>query len=83
MFPSREAQRFYDFGTPDDQEWFVEEILTHQWSGPRTIQFRVKWTAGDITWEPPKHLEECVALDDYFEAMGVTRWQDLLRTGKK
>ncbi|KAJ7017110.1 hypothetical protein C8F04DRAFT_1200951 [Mycena alexandri] len=47
--------------------------------GRKSLKLRVKWTAGDITWEPPKHLEECAALDDYFEAMGVQRWQDLPR----
>jgi hypothetical protein len=81
IFPGREASRFYDFGTPDDQEWHVEEIVTHRWIGPRTLQYRVKWTAGDLTWEPPKHLEECTALDEYLEVMGATKWQDLPRSG--
>jgi hypothetical protein len=76
IFPSREANRFYDFGMPDDQEWYVEEIKTHRWSG-KSVKFHVKWTAGDHTWEPPRNLEDCVALDQYFEAMGVSRWQDL------
>ena len=30
LFPHHEAHMFYDFGTPDDQEWLVEEILSHQ-----------------------------------------------------
>jgi hypothetical protein len=28
IFPSREANRFYDFGMPDNQEWLVDEIVT-------------------------------------------------------
>jgi hypothetical protein len=79
IFPSREANRFYDFGMPDDQQWHVEEILTHQWTGTRTVKLRIKWTAGDITWEPVKHLDDCQALDDYFETLGVRQWQDLPR----
>jgi hypothetical protein len=80
IFPSREVGRFYDFGMPDDQEWFVDSILDHSWVGPRSVRFRVQWTAGDITWEPPKNLEQLQHLDDYFVLQGVTQWQDLSRS---
>jgi hypothetical protein len=30
LFPHWEAYIFYDFRTPDDQEWLVEEILAHK-----------------------------------------------------
>jgi hypothetical protein len=79
IFPSREAGRFYDFRMPDDQEWMVESILGHEWVGARTLKFRGQWTAGDVTWEPPKHLEEVQHLDEYLELHGVARWQDLPR----
>jgi hypothetical protein len=79
IFSSREVGRFYDFGMPDDQEWHVESILSHEWVGARTLRFRVQWTAGDITWEPPKHLAEVQHLDEYLELHGVKRWQDLPR----
>ncbi|KAF8133131.1 hypothetical protein K438DRAFT_1998235 [Mycena galopus ATCC 62051] len=69
IFPSREVQRFYDFGMPDDQEWLVEEIVRHEWVG-KHMRFWVKWTAGDFTWESPAALDELTALDDYFEAHG-------------
>ncbi|KAF8187926.1 hypothetical protein K438DRAFT_1471935, partial [Mycena galopus ATCC 62051] len=78
IFPSREVQRFYNFGMPDDQEWLVEEIVRHEWVGKR-VRFWVKWTAGDFTWESPAALDELTALNDYFEAHGVTRWQELPR----
>ncbi|KAF7338356.1 Retrovirus-related Pol polyprotein from transposon 412 [Mycena venus] len=79
IFPSREAQRYYDFGQPANQEWFIDTIITHIWTGKNTLKFRVKWTAGDFTWETPAVLDECQALDDYFEAQGVQRWQELSR----
>ncbi|KAJ7747402.1 hypothetical protein DFH07DRAFT_691243, partial [Mycena maculata] len=79
IFPSQEVGRFYDFGMPDDQEWLVESILGHEWVGPRSLHFRVQWTAGDVTWEPPKNMADVQHLDEYFELHGVTRWQDLSR----
>jgi hypothetical protein len=79
IFPGREVGRFYDFGMPDEQEWMVESIIGHKWIGPRTLRFRVKWTAGDITWEPPKHMEETAQLDEYYELHAVERWQELSR----
>ena len=39
-FPHHEAHMFYDFGTPDDQEWLVEEILSHQWDKNR-LSFQI------------------------------------------
>ncbi|KAF8143278.1 hypothetical protein K438DRAFT_2109820 [Mycena galopus ATCC 62051] len=61
---------------PDDQEWLVDEIVWHEWAG-KQVKFWVNWTAGDFTWESPAALDELSALDDYFEANGVTRWQEL------
>jgi hypothetical protein len=29
LFPHRDTRLIYDFGTPDDAEWFVEEIIGH------------------------------------------------------
>jgi hypothetical protein len=79
IFPSREVGRFYDFGMPDDQEWMVEAIIGHEWVSPRSLKFRVQWMAGDITWEPPKHVEDVQHLDEYLQLHGVARWQDLPR----
>jgi hypothetical protein len=31
LFPHREAHVFYNFGTPDDREWLVDEIIDHKW----------------------------------------------------
>ncbi|KAJ7250232.1 hypothetical protein C8J57DRAFT_1239221 [Mycena rebaudengoi] len=53
---------------PTDQDWLVDEIVKHKWTGPRTIKFWVKWIAGDHTWEPLSHVKELQVLDDYLDA---------------
>ncbi|KAJ7126513.1 hypothetical protein C8R43DRAFT_958020 [Mycena crocata] len=73
IFPSREANRFYDFGMPDDQEWYIDEIVTHEWTSNRSLRLRVKWTAGDYTWETPRQMGEAQALDDYLMVHGVKK----------
>jgi hypothetical protein len=78
LFPSRESKRFYDFGMPDDDEWLVDEIVGHKFVG-KSIEFNVRWTAGDHTWEPYTHVKDLEALDHYYALMGVTRWQQLGR----
>ncbi|KAJ7215172.1 hypothetical protein C8J57DRAFT_979321, partial [Mycena rebaudengoi] len=77
IFPSQEAQRFYDFGMPAKQDWLVNEIVKHKWTGKRTVRFWVKWTAGDHTWEPLANVNELQALDEYLQSQGATNWQDL------
>ena len=78
IFPSRESKHFYDFGMPDDDEWLVDEIIGHRFVG-KSIEFDVRWTAGDHTWEPFTNVKELEALDHYFALMGVTWWQSLAR----
>jgi hypothetical protein len=41
LFPNRHYPDAYDFGAPDDTEWFVEEIMAHRWKG-HDIEFEVK-----------------------------------------
>jgi hypothetical protein len=78
IFPGRESKRFYDFGMPDDDEWLVDEITGHRFIG-KSIEFNVRWTAGDHTWEPYANVKDLEALDHYFALMGVSRWQSLAR----
>ena len=33
LLPTQDAQAFYNMGNPDDAEWLVNEITTHQWMG--------------------------------------------------
>ena len=78
LFPQRDPNMFYDFGSPDDAEWLVDEIIGHRWEG-RRIQFLVKWNLGDSTWEPYDHCKELEALDTYLDLHGITDWRKLPR----
>ena len=31
LFPYWEVHMFYDYGTPDNQEWLVNKIVAHKW----------------------------------------------------
>jgi hypothetical protein len=80
IFPGREAQVFYDFGQDDNQEWLVDEILTHQWKGNR-LELLIRWNLGDTTWEPYTECKELEALDRYLELQGLgeEEWKKLPR----
>jgi hypothetical protein len=73
MFPDQVQPNPYDFGTLDDQEWFVDEIIGHQWKGHQKLELQVRWSQGDTTWEPEDHCKELEALDHYLELQGVQR----------
>jgi len=78
LFPGREAKYLYDYGTPEDEEWFVDAIIGHTWKG-RKIEFNIQWSLGDTTWEPYEHCKDLAALDDYLRLYGVTDWRALPR----
>ena len=59
LFPHREASLFYNFGTDEEQEWVVNEIIAHQCLSPNDLELQVKGTLGDIMWEP---LASCRSL---------------------
>ena len=61
---------YYDFGNNEDQEWLGEEILGNKWTN-NDLEFQVKWTAGDVIWEPLSSCKELEALDSYLELRGV------------
>ena len=50
LFPHQDARPFYDMGIDEEQEWLVNEIIDHRWTGNK-IESRVKWTLNDTTWE--------------------------------
>ncbi|KAF8219427.1 hypothetical protein L208DRAFT_1340306, partial [Tricholoma matsutake] len=83
LFPNRRCPDAYDFGAPDDTEWYIEEITAHKWCGPEettyhcTVHFEVKWSLGDTTWEPLANCNDLAALDAYLALMGARDWQDL------
>ncbi|SJL16373.1 uncharacterized protein ARMOST_19895 [Armillaria ostoyae] len=71
LFLNRAQPEPYDFGAPDDTEWFVDEILGHRWDGGERLEFQVCWSMGDTTWEPLDNCKDLVALDRYLEVMGA------------
>jgi hypothetical protein len=77
-FPNREVRTFYDFGDDPEAEWFVEEIIGHRWSRNK-LQLQVRWSLGDVTWEPLSHCEELAALDQYLALHGVPTPAELPR----
>jgi hypothetical protein len=48
LFLNRKRTEPYDFGTPDNAEWYVDEIVEHRWK-ERNIEFLVKWNIGNST----------------------------------
>jgi hypothetical protein len=70
----------YDFGTPDDWEWLVDEILTHKWDKDQ-LMFQLRWNIGETTWEPHETCKDLQALDDYLQLIGVEDPSDLPRRG--
>jgi hypothetical protein len=63
MFPNRAHPEPYNFGIPDDQEWFVEDLLGHRWTKDKSLEFKVRWSLGDTTWELLEACKDLVALD--------------------
>ncbi|KZP11784.1 hypothetical protein FIBSPDRAFT_706541, partial [Athelia psychrophila] len=70
LFPKRDSKKFYDFGMPDDDEWLVEEIFGHRITG-QDLEFAVRWTVGNNTWETLANVDELAALDQYLALLGV------------
>jgi len=81
LFPHQEAHMFYDYGTPDDQEWLINEIVAHKWD-TGCLSFQVHWNMGDTTWEPHEACKDLQALDDYLGLIGVQDPHDLPCKGK-
>lgn len=80
LFPNRATPDPYDFGAPDDAEWFVDELLGHRWDEDGDIEFEVRWSMGETTWEPLKpDIDKLEALDRYLELHGVTTVHKLPR----
>ena len=78
LFPGREAKYYYDYGVPEDEEWYVDAIIGHAWQG-RRIRFNVQWSLRDTTWEPYEHCKDLAALDEYLALHHVTDWKKLAR----
>src|SRR5260370_17191440 len=79
LFPGWDAQVYYDFGENPEKELQVYEILDHIWDLDDMLWFRVKWSAGDLTWEPVVNINELIALDNYLELHAVKNMEELPR----
>lgn len=77
LSPNRIQPEPYDFGAPDDNKWFINEIIGHHWVKPNVIEYNVRWSLGDMTWEPHSSCKDLVALDKYLELHGVKRHTQL------
>ena len=80
LFPHRDTHVLYDLGDSDEVEWYVDELIGHRWSG-KSLEFQVKWTLGDVTWEPLVECKDLEALDRYLELHGVDDWRRLPKRG--
>ncbi|KAF8237406.1 hypothetical protein L208DRAFT_1516788, partial [Tricholoma matsutake] len=76
VFPNRCGPDLYDFGAPDNAEWYVKDITSHRWKGC-ALEFLVKWSLGESTWEPLSICNELAALDGYLALVGAKDWMDL------
>jgi hypothetical protein len=79
MFPNRTQLEPYDFGAADDHEWFVDEIIGHRWVGPKQVEYQVRWSLGDTTWETHANCNKLAALDRYLELQGARTYLKLSR----
>lgn len=71
LFPNRATPGPYDFGTPDEDEWFVEEIIGHRWTNKK-LELQVRWSLGDTTWEwYDWDLGKLDAMDRYLDLFGI------------
>ena len=77
LFPNRLYLDPYDFGAPKDQEWFVDNIIAHRWNRPKELEYQVRWSLGDTTWEPHANCSKLAALDQYFSVPHVFRSEPL------
>jgi hypothetical protein len=54
-----------------DLEWKVNQNLSQRGHRMHT-NFKIKWSAGDITWLTYQEAEKLVALQDYFNVLGIS-----------
>ena len=80
VFPKCKVHTYHGFGEAEDNEWLVDNIITHQWKGNK-VSFLVQWNLGDTTWELYSECKSLLALDHYLELLGLDEdeWQKLPR----
>ncbi|KAF9441263.1 hypothetical protein P691DRAFT_626764, partial [Macrolepiota fuliginosa MF-IS2] len=75
LFPGRTDSQVWDFGE-DDQEWMVNHISGHRGSRSDAL-FKVEWKSDDTTWLPYHQVSHLVALEHYFELLGISNIEEL------
>ena len=71
LFQNRAQLEPYDFGAADEQEWFVDELLGHRWAEGGGLEYEVRWSLGDTTWELHAECKKLEVLDQYLELQGI------------
>ncbi|KNZ75790.1 hypothetical protein J132_01536, partial [Termitomyces sp. J132] len=66
LFPNQATPEPYIFGVLDNQEWFVDDLIGHQWKGTNH-KFEDHLSLGDTTWESLATCKDLKALDRYLE----------------
>ncbi len=79
LFPNRIQLDPYNFRAADNTEWFVDEIVGHWWSDDNSLEYQIRWSQGDTTWEPHSNCNKLQVLDQYLELMGVKYPRQLSR----
>ena len=57
----------------------MDDIIGHRWVGLKQIEYQVRWSLGDTTWEPHANCNKLAALDRYLELHGVATYTKLPR----
>lgn len=78
LFPNWLYPEPYDFRVPEDQEWFMDDIIAYWWNGPKGLEYQICWSLGDTTWKSHSNCNELAALDCYLRLQGVVSHTKLL-----
>ncbi|KNZ72249.1 hypothetical protein J132_04040 [Termitomyces sp. J132] len=70
LFPNRATPEPYNFGAPDNQEWFVNDLLSHCWDGVN-LKFEVCWSLENTTLESLATCKNLKALNRYLELQSI------------
>ncbi|KAJ3502631.1 hypothetical protein NLJ89_g8798 [Agrocybe chaxingu] len=80
LFPNRATPEPYDFGADEEQEWYVDEIIGHRRDSRGKLEYQIRWSLGDTTWEPHEECKKLEALDRYLELHNVRTPSKLPKT---
>ena len=59
----------------------MESVVDHHGSARKrdTLEFKVNWTDGDVTWEPWEAVRKLAAVDDYVRVSSSPSLRGLLK----